>query len=152
MTVLLIDVDSQIPNLALKKIEKYHLDRGDEVIWHNKFLYGQVDKTYVSVIFSWNKYKAEQFSKADRGGTGWDLTAKLPKEIEEVKPKINLGFTTRGCIRRCQFCVVPQKEGNISVEGDIYDIWDGTSKEIELLDNNIMAMPHLKCQQKNTKR
>jgi hypothetical protein len=141
MTVLLIDIDSQIPNLALKKIEKYHLDRGDEVIWHNKFLYGQVDKTYVSVIFSWNKYKVEQFSKADRGGTGWDLTAKLPKEIEEVKPRINLGFTTRGCIRKCQFCVVPQKEGNISVEGDIYDIWDGKSKEIELLDNNIMAIP-----------
>ena len=33
MKILLIDIDSTIPNFALKKIEKYHLDRGDEVIW-----------------------------------------------------------------------------------------------------------------------
>ena len=29
-----------------------------------------------------------------------------------------MGFTTRGCIRNCSFCVVPQKEGKIKVEGD----------------------------------
>lgn len=27
--ILIIDIDSKIPNLALKKIEKYHLDKGD---------------------------------------------------------------------------------------------------------------------------
>jgi hypothetical protein len=36
MKVLLLDIDSKIPNLALKKIEKYHIDKGDEVIWNNK--------------------------------------------------------------------------------------------------------------------
>lgn len=30
MKVLLIDIDSKIPNLALKKVEKYHRDKGDE--------------------------------------------------------------------------------------------------------------------------
>lgn len=29
MNILIIDIDSKIPNLALKKIEKYHRDRGD---------------------------------------------------------------------------------------------------------------------------
>ena len=31
MKVLLIDIDSTIPNLALKKIEKFHKDKGDQV-------------------------------------------------------------------------------------------------------------------------
>ena len=30
MKISLIDIDSKIPNLALKKIEKYHLDKGDK--------------------------------------------------------------------------------------------------------------------------
>jgi len=141
MKVLLIDIDSKIPNLALKKIEKYHLDRGDEVIWHNRLLYGQVDKTYVSCIFDWNKHKAAQFSSAELGGSGYSIEKKLPPEIEAVKPRINLGFTTRGCFRKCPFCIVSLKEGNLAIEGDIYDIWDGKSREIELLDNNIMGLP-----------
>lgn len=36
---------------------------------------------------------------------------------------------------------VLKKEGKITVVGDIYDIWDGKTKEIELLDNNIMGLP-----------
>jgi len=140
MKILLLDIDSKIPNLALKKVEKYHLDRGDEVIWNNKLWYGQVDKTYLSVIFTWNKYKAEQFNKAEKGGTGWDIKKKLPEEIENIKVYINWGFTSRGCIRKCAFCFVPEKEGTIHSVGDIYDIWDGKSKTITLMDNNILAL------------
>ena len=32
-------------------------------------------------------------------------------------------------------------EGKIRIVGDIYDIWDGESKEIVLLDNNILGLP-----------
>ena len=55
MNILLLNIDSTIPNLALKKIEKYHKDRGDEVIWDMAI--EQVDKTYVSCIFPKNKYR-----------------------------------------------------------------------------------------------
>lgn len=48
------------------------------------------------------------------GGTGWDLKKRLPPEIENMKPDDTLygidygmGFTSRGCIRNCKFCVVP---------------------------------------------
>lgn len=54
MKILIIDIDSKIPNLALKKIEKYHSDRGDEVIWNNELMQYSSDKIYVSCIFSWN--------------------------------------------------------------------------------------------------
>ncbi|KKK63529.1 hypothetical protein LCGC14_2993350, partial [marine sediment metagenome] len=75
------------------------------------------------------------------GGTGYDYMIKLPPEIDSMQPKINYGFTTRGCIRKCAFCFVPASEGAIRPTGDIYDIWDGKAREIELLDNNIMALP-----------
>ena len=50
--ILLINIDSKkIPNLALKKIEKYHLDRGDEVMWDMPLFAHLSDKIYVSCIF-----------------------------------------------------------------------------------------------------
>jgi hypothetical protein len=140
--VLVIDIDSTIQNLALKQVEKYHLDRGDSVEWQMAIDIDNVDYAYVSCIFPENRYKCEIFKdKALIGGTGWDIHSKLPPEIESVKPRINWGFTTRGCIRKCYFCFVPEKEGYIHAVGDIYDIWDGKSKELFLMDNNILAMP-----------
>jgi hypothetical protein len=142
MKVLLIDIDSKIPNLALKKIEKYHLDKGDTIIWNNELFRNSVDKIYVSCIFPENKYQCREWEGiAEIGGTGYDIHKVLPKEIEEVELKINWGFTTRGCIRKCPFCFVPEKEGKIRIVGDIYDIWDGVSKEIFIMDNNILALP-----------
>jgi len=140
--VLLIDIDSKIPNYALKKVEKYHLDKGDEVVW-NLPLYRQLaDKVYISCIFTKNKYKCFDYEgdpKCLIGGSGYDLSVKLPEEIEKIKPHINLGFTTRGCIRRCSFCIVPKKEGKIHTVNDLLDLWDGKSKDVVLLDNNILA-------------
>ncbi len=37
--------------------------------------------------------------------------------------------------------MVAEKEGGMRIEGEIYDIWDGKSKDIVLLDNNIFALP-----------
>ena len=140
MKILIIDIDSKIPNFALKKIEKYHLNKGDEVIWNNELMQNVCDKTYVSCIFDWNRKQAEQWEgKAEIGGSGYSLEKTLPPEIEDIKPRINLGFTTRGCIRKCPFCIAWKKEPQFKREGSIYDIWDGKSKDIILLDNNPLA-------------
>jgi len=153
MEVLLINIDSKMPNLALKKIEKYHLDQGNEVIWDMPLARSIVDKIYVSCIFERNKkkcYDYEDDPKCLIGGSGYDLAITLPEEIESIKLHINLGFTTRGCIRHCEFCIVPEKEGKIRIVGDLLDLWDGKSKDIILLDNNILALPkHFKliCKQ-----
>jgi hypothetical protein len=142
MNILIIDIDSKIPNLALKKIEKYHLDRGDKVTWNFPLARYSSDKIYVSCVFTKNKAKCREWEGvAEIGGTGYDIYKKLPPEIEEVKPRINWGFTTRGCIRKCEFCFVPAKEGHIRVVGDIYDIWDGKSRDLTIMDNNILALP-----------
>lgn len=140
MKVALINIDSVIPNLALHKIATYHRERGDEVEWDNELFAYIADKVYVSCIFTKNRDRCREWEgRADIGGTGYDLKKKLPPEIEAVKARINWGFTTRGCVRKCEFCFVPEAEGLIHAVGDIYDIWDGKSKSITLMDNNILA-------------
>lgn len=141
--ILLIDIDSVIPNLALKKCEIYHKGICDSVETSQMFE-SWADKIYVSTVFEWSKEKTDHWKLNDRaiiGGTGHDYSVKLPKEIDEIIPKINIGFTTRGCIRKCDFCFVPKMEGMIRPVCSIYEIWDGKSKELMLLDNNILALP-----------
>jgi hypothetical protein len=141
--ILLIDIDSVIPNLALKKCEIYHKGVGDYVETSDMFE-AWADRVYVSSVFEWSKEKTSYWSSNKRailGGTGWDYSVKLPKEIDEIVPKINIGFTTRGCVRKCEFCFVPKMEGLIRVVAKPEQIWDGRSKELMLLDNNILALP-----------
>jgi len=122
----------------------YHKLNGDEIIWDVPLFANSVDKIYVSNIFTKNKYKAEEFevyNHVEIGGSGYDLKKILPIDIENMKPKINYGFASRGCIRNCEFCIVPEKEGYIRPTGDLLDIWDGNSKIVTFLDNNILALP-----------
>ena len=135
----MIDIDSKIPNIALHKIKIFYQNQGDEVIWNMPILADTVDKIYISCIFEKNRWKAREWEgRAEIGGSGYDVKVKLPKEIDEMRPKINIGFTSRGCNRGCKFCIVPQKEGGFKAVGDIYDFWDGKSKKILLFDNNIL--------------
>lgn len=144
MRIAIIDIDSTgFPNLALKKIEKYHVDRGDEIMWNPMPLWATIaDKVYVSCVFDKNKAQAAKWEGlAEIGGSGYDLAKKLPEEIEKVRPRKNFGFTTRGCIRNCRFCIVPKKEGKFRIVGDLYDLWDWKAKDVTILDNNILADP-----------
>lgn len=144
MKVLLINIDSKIPNLALCKLEMWHRQQGDQ-LFDMAVMPNSIDIAYASCIFTKNKQRVQNESKLYTnfiaGGTGFDPKKKLLPEVEAMKPKINLGFTTRGCFRRCPFCLVWVAEGNLIAVGDIYDIWDRKSKYITLLDNNILGLP-----------
>lgn len=146
MKIGLIDVDSKIPNLALMKISAYHKQKGNQVEFYNPMFH--YDKLYISKVFTFTDdymypYNADQVIK---GGIGYDIKSKLPNQIENIKPDYNLypnmdyamGFTTRGCIRNCDFCIVPDKEGMIKTNADIYDFWNG-QKKLMLLDNNLTS-------------
>ena len=107
--VLLIDVDSKIPNLALMKIAMYHRTQGDTV----GFNIEDPDKVYASVVFKRNHHSVDGlrvfYPNADIniGGSGYDLSLSLPPEVERMTPDYSIypdcdryyGFTTRGCIR-----------------------------------------------------
>lgn len=149
----LIQVDGKLPNLALMKISSWHKKQGHEIVFpydYRNLFAGKVDKVYAAVVFSENRKQAEYYKKcgADVGGTGWDLTKRLPTEIEDMKPDYELygidhgmGFTSRGCIRKCKFCVVPEKEGSIHHVAMPADLLNPLSNRLTLLDNNAMASP-----------
>jgi hypothetical protein len=143
----LAQVDGKWPNLALMKLSAWHKARGDQVEWFSP-LFGRYDLVYASKTFRFTPDSSYLPRDAILGGTGYDLVTSLPPKIESCFPDYSIypewdtaiGFTTRGCIRHCPFCVVPVKEGAIRVTGDIHSFWSG-QKRIILLDNNLTAAP-----------
>ena len=114
MRILLVNVDSVIPNLALEKLRIYYERQGDKVtLIKDETLLPFIDayeQIYVSCVFDYNKHRCRKWrGLADIGGSGYSLKKQLPVEIEKIKPKINIGFATRGCIRNSYFYIVPKK-------------------------------------------
>lgn len=148
MKVALIDVDSKMPNLALMKLSSYHKQRGDEVKFYEP-LFDHPDLCYASKVFDFTP-DADYFPdcKVVKGGTGYDLHAKLPEEAESVMPDYDLyggcayslGRFTRGCPNNCPWCVVPKMDGNTVREvARLEDFWDKRHSVVRLMDDNILA-------------
>lgn len=151
--VLLINVDSTIPNLALMKLSTYHKSIGDSV----GFNITDPDIVYASVIFQNNRHLVDGLrfyypnAKINIGGTGYDLRSRLPIPEEAggdlIAPDYDLyldmdfdfGFTSRGCIRNCPFCVVPKKEGKFHRVQHPSEFHKEGHKKAVYLDNNILA-------------
>lgn len=156
MRILLVDLDTNsrrkpFPNLALMKLSAFYKTKGDEVFLN--FPLCQPDLTYASCVFTWNARNLQGFNPAiHTGGSGINLEAKLPEEIEHLMPDYSLypntnfsvGFTSRGCIQRCPWCIVPKKEGSIKPWASIYEFWDKRHQKIMLFDNNLLASPNWK--------
>ncbi|WP_434510125.1 radical SAM protein [Desulfitobacterium sp. AusDCA] len=174
MKIGLIDLDGKLPNLALMKISTFHKSKGDTVVL-NDF---KADKLYCSVVFQRNRKNAEMLKELYPnmviGGTGWELSIKLPPEIHAMQPDYELytaekiyqnicggigkkeskirkaetiansgmGFTSRGCIRNCGFCIVPKSEGKFRQENEIGDLLNTKSNILILNDNNLTADPY----------
>lgn len=145
--VALVDVDSKIPNLALMKVSAWHKQQGDSVKFLDP-LFDTPDICYASKVFDFTPdYGYFPDCEIVRGGTGYDLTAKLPfPDYDRIMPDYSLygcdyalGRFTRGCPNSCPWCVVPKMDGNeVRHVADLRDFWDG-QKVVRLLDDNIMA-------------
>jgi hypothetical protein len=51
----------------------------------------------------------------------------------------SVGFYTRGCIKKCSFCIVHNKEGIIHRHAELAEFVEPKFHNIICLDNNIMA-------------
>lgn len=156
-SILLVDVDGRLPNLALMKLSHHLKAQGHKVVLSKKdeLLYG-AERVYASCIFSMapSKRRVGRLRKfyGDSlivGGSGVDLRRRLPPEIEQGEADYDLypelgdraiGFLTRGCPLRCPFCLVPKKEGDVRIASDLESLLHGRKKLI-LLDDNILAHP-----------
>ena len=147
------------------RIAAHHRELGDEVelkiagnldALQGTLYEDKPDKVYASAIFTRSRYLAE-FLCAMRedaivGGTGWDLGTLEQLGITtrqtdySIYPNFrqSLGFTQRGCRLKCEFCVVPKKEGAVRPEATIAEIWRGEPwpKELLLLDNDFFGQPN----------
>ena len=126
------------------------------------------DKIFISKVFTDTKVPDEILNnaKVEYGGTGffYDNAKPLPYEIEHCKPDYNLydefvkirlekgdnpktleyytnysiGFATRGCIRRCSFCVNKNYIKCLR-SSPISEFVDKNRRYICLLDDNVLA-------------
>jgi len=148
MKIALVDVDSRhFPNLALMRLSAWHKQQGDSVEWWNGFTH--YDRVYLSKVFTFTPDFNTQINADEivTGGTGYKDYRSLPPEVESTAPDYTIypgytravGFLTRGCIRKCTWCIVPRKEGNIRPAAIWEDIRRPDSREIVFLDNNVLA-------------
>lgn len=147
MRIGLVDVDGHnYPNYALMKLSAYHKLRGDSVEWANP-LFGEYDRVYMSKVFTFTPDNTDIWRcEVVKGGTGYDITSKLPVNIDCLQPDYSLygitdtsyGFLTRGCPRHCPWCIVPLKEGTTKPYMTIDEIANG-NRNIILMDNNVLS-------------
>ena len=148
--LIAVDGHSGFPNLALIRLSAWHKARGDGVEWWDGFT--RYDRVYLSKIFTFTP-DFDGIICADEvitGGTGYKDYGILPPAVEAMPPdysiypqfKRAIGFLTRGCTRRCPWCLVPRKEGTIRPAATWEEIKRPDSKKIVFLDNNVLASEH----------
>ena len=162
------DKKLKIPNLALTQISSWYKQKTNKIVGlvkepiaekDIKFL--DISHVYISCIFTKNRPLAEEIVRMfmdkrslsdiqiSTGGTGFEyVTDWLPEAMQKVKPDYDLypstysqGYTTRGCIRTCPFCVVPKKEGFLRPWQHPSKFHDERFDTCMLMDNNLFGAP-----------
>ena len=128
------------------------------------------DKVFISKVFTFTKVpiNLEEYDNITIGGTGFfnDGGESLKDEIEHHMPDYTLynkyidkkiengesrlrykdyldysiGFTTRGCFRKCSFCV-NKKYDRVHRHAKVSEFLDESRKKIYLWDDNFLAYP-----------
>ena len=151
--VVLFDLDSKIPNLALMKLSAYYKKQGFEVLLARQPSYLKADKWLASAVFHAEVtkrkiavLKAIYGADVEIGGSGIDLAKRLPPQAEACFPDYSLYkhqhyavTLTRGCHKRCAFCVVPIKEGPVKKNSAAFsDFVPAGQRNVMLLDDNLV--------------
>jgi len=168
----LLDKGTNFPNLALMKISSYFKNKGktvDFLMSYNNFK--EYDKVYVGKVFDFTKCVWNDENKPKNvilGGSGFyfDKASFLDSEIEHSFPDYSLypieaiknikskhskqyysdfsiGFLTRGCFRKCQFCI-NRNYNKVEKASDLSEFVDETKAKICLLDDNFWGYKNWK--------
>jgi hypothetical protein len=157
----------RFPNLVCMKLSGYHKRKGDSVtLLLNYDNIEQYDKVYISKVFTDTSVdlKILELPNVEYGGTGffYDKATPLKHEIEHCMPDYDLyanwvkqfknpkknefkyyldysiGYLTRGCFRKCAFCVNKNSNGVVA-HSPIEEFLDNKKKKICLLDDNFLG-------------
>lgn len=164
----LLDNGTRFPNLALLKLSGYHKELGDNIYLLEDYKnIEEYDKIYVGKVFTKTKIPLEVFDHkhCTFGGSGFgDNNIDLKYDIEHHMPDYSLydtfiknqiqngkkesnfknyrvasiGFTTRGCFRKCDFCI-NKKYDKVFLHSHVSEFLDVNRKVICLLDDNFLG-------------
>lgn len=163
--ILLVDIDSKFPNLALMKFSAFYKSQGHRVLLHRpprRRLGGAFplplsmpnpDKVLISCVFTRTLEKAQRVRtafghRARLGGPALEqIEGNNLGAAEHVMPDYelypdmdySLGFTTRGCIRDCPWCFVRRNEGAFREYAPISEFHRPDHKKVKIWDNNFLA-------------
>ena len=131
------------------------------------------DHVFISKVFTDTLIDESilKFPNVKHGGTGffYDKAESLPNDIEHHMPDYHLydewvksqldnggkkndfkyytdysiGFMTRGCFRKCEFCV-NKNYNKVSIHSPLEEFYDPTRKKICLLDDNVLGCKNWK--------
>lgn len=155
----------RFPNLAAMKLSAYHKLQGDTTTLLPDYRHlTDFDKIFLCCVFT---EAAKTVPKVvfdmphiQRGGTGFffDKAPQLPSSIEHTTPdyalyhhwaknqtgnveyysNVSIGFLSRGCFRRCPFCI--NRHSKRAVEASpLHEFYDASNERVCLLDDNILA-------------
>lgn len=158
----------RFPNLCCMKISSWRKSLGDEVELVGDWVFaGNYDRLYVSKVFTDTPVDGslQGLGNVTFGGTGFffDNAQPLPHEAEHAMPDYGLydgfftddiskrnfgryfldssiGFLTRGCFRKCGFCV-NRNSDRVVLASPLSEFYDETKGHIVLLDDNFLAHP-----------
>ena len=168
----LLDKGTRHPNLALMKISGYYKKENEVVLLDSYDDIPNYDKVFISKVFDFTKTPdLSVYDNIEIGGTGFfGIEAKdLPCEIEHHMPDYHLydkyieneiargvrpskfndykdgsiGFLTRGCFRKCPFCVNRKYDKPVK-HSEIDEFLDKDRKYIYFWDDNFLAYPKWK--------
>jgi len=160
----LIDKGTNFPNLALMKLSHYYKNKGHSITFLLDYESTKnFDKVFISKVFDFTHCPWTEENKPKNvilGGTGFyfDMSPKLKniiehnkpdydlypiEKIEDIKQKFNkkyytdysIGFLTRGCFRKCSFCV-NRNYTKVEKASNLNEFLDEKRKKICLLDDN----------------
>jgi len=150
MRIALIEIEPKVFNTAYMQISNFFKASGHTVeFWDPKRFplgFGLYDKMFCSSLFTYTDKTYVPLGTAC-GGTGYDVCSHLPRGIEEcdldytIYPNCRKTFLwfSRGCPRKCPWCVVPDKEGGIYAV-QIKNL-NPKGEYIVVCDNNFFANP-----------
>lgn len=146
MKVGLIDIEPKIFNTALMQISQYYKGRGDTVEWATPLTYKRYDVLYCSSLFDFTD-KSEVPDGAICGGTGFHIESRLSQVMEaaqldySIYPRCKTSYLwfSRGCKRKCPWCVVPKKEGKFHLVNRKQ--LNPKGRYLTIMDNDFFANP-----------
>ena len=116
MKIGLYNLEPKIVNTAMMQVSTYEKERGNGIEMYSPLYHNTYDKIYAFSLFDFTD-KGYATPDMITGGTGFDITSRLPREIEKcdydwsLYPDCDFSIIwfSRGCIRKCPFCVVVEE-------------------------------------------